>query len=508
MTESQTLQSGISKLLEIDKELEQGYELKDEQEMILSDILSKKNEEITTALKVLKDLEHRNHRTFQDIVRIEEASKYIFDFSSKLREDQELELFYSKGNFLDLDKLEQIYKDKNLKKVFPKFNFKEYRKIIENPILEIDFLGQTIHYDRLVVKKLLILLTQMIFNEMDIYICNCGKEGSGKSCWSSQLLLWFYTVLNKMGLIDYEYNITRMFFSSIMSMLNEMDIQNPNDYFRIMTLDEANELNRQNFRDQDPREFKYDMRVSRKMLRIIMLNMQQIGEMDISISLSRLNLIFDCQMENDTITGMLKKGIIDTYLIPRGNFIYSQYWKKNIYRIDILNTLSKKLDRKKDYYISLPKELMIHQFKFENKWGFDKEEYDKYIKKENKKRRLANGVKTTELVCYWLYRKVPDFKKWGTFDLTQPSEKAGYSLLKKWFKGVKNIFNMDEQKLQRYDAMARMENNDENRTRKDESFNEEQEEDEEIDDLTPNKFKEEVDFIQEKPKTFYRDANK
>jgi len=48
--------------------------------------------------------------------------------------------------------------------------------------------------------------------------------------------------------------------------------QGDNEYFRIFALDEAYELNRSNFRDENSKLFKDDMRTARKMQGFITVN--------------------------------------------------------------------------------------------------------------------------------------------------------------------------------------------------------------------------------------------
>lgn len=437
----------------IEEEINNGYKIEDEQDAYLQDMLGMISKDILNSIHVLQDKEKKYFRDLNDIAQVESSAESLYKHAKKIKEQMELKLYYNKRNSYYVKKLRQLYKDKKLRKKFPKFDLERYLKLLQNPILEIkNFNGQVVRYDPYVVNKFMIAINQMIFDEMDLYMINNGPEGAGKSCHSSQIILWFYTTLKEVGLIDYAYDITKMFFSDILSMLTEQNAQENNDFFRIMNLDEGNDLNKQNYREQDAQEFRYSMRTTRRNLRIVIINIQQIGELDNAISLSRANFIFDCQLDSNRKTGTLMKGYVDMYIIPRGQTIYSPYWKRNFTRNDIKNGFAKKLEKKKDYYISMPKEFLIYQYKFDEAWGFDKSKYDDFIKDEIRKHSYGKGFKTSELIGYIIHNKLPPLKDWGTWNLKDKSDRAKYDALMKWLKQIDKFFELNPDKKAKYDV--------------------------------------------------------
>ena len=275
---------------------------------------------------------------------------------------------------------------------------------------------------------------------MDLYIATSGQEGSGKSCFCSQMILYLYHILKEVGLIDYAYDVKKLFFSSLKSMIDVMDAQEDNDYFRIMALDEAYELNRSNFRDENSKLFKDDMRSSRKMQRIILLNLPQLGELELPIIQTRLNFIFYCKMDNQVDTGTVAKGLVDFYIMPRGNKIYSTKHRRDISRAEIVNSISAVMKDKNDSYKGLPKNCLIHTFKFYGVWGFNKAIYDKHIKQENRKRRTEGDFKLSKYASYLIYRYVPDLKNWDKIDKKDKADKRAYYTLLKVLKQIKTPF--------------------------------------------------------------------
>jgi len=458
VNDEQILVQVEQKISKIEIELSEGYSLQEQNKMVLQDILKDNLPQITGALKVLTSTDENQEKDFGDVAILEQSSKKIYEYARQMKEDLELDIFFSKGYTFDTVKLTKIYHQRNLAKKFPNFKLDRYLELLNKPLLEVtNFAGKVVKFDPYWVRKNAIAINQMIFNEMDLYILNIGKEGSGKSCWSSQQILYFYKYLTEIGLIDYEYNIKKMFFADILSFLEEHAEQKNKDYFRIETLDEGNDLNRSNFRNESNKQFKYEMRTDRRMLRITMINMQQIGELGTSISLSRVNFIYDCKMKSEVKSGTLEKGFIEMYVIPRGYYIYSHKAQRNISRSAILNAFAKKLDKKKDYYVNLPSELIVKTFKFYDVWGFDKDSYDEYIKDQMRKHKFGKEIKLTENQAYIFITKFANFKHIGTFDLKNNSDKKMYTTMKMWFKKIETYFALNPDKINAFHAYYKTE---------------------------------------------------
>ena len=397
------------------------------------------NEKINIYKPIIDSI--RNIKTLDDVKSIEVVLDELYSLIKDIKRDNDIDEFNKTGRIFDFDKLRKRYYECDLKSKFPKFDIEKYISFIDNPIRSVqNFRGETVYYDSYWINKNIIAVNQMIFNEMDLYILNIGKEGAGKSAWSSQQILYLFTFFSEVGLIEYSYDIIRMFFIDIADFLESHDGQGNHDYFRIECLDEGNQLNRQDYRNEENKQFKYEMRTERKMLRVIMINMQQLGELDTSISLSRVNFIYDCKMKNDKLTGLLKKGFVEMYIIPRGDSIYSEKYKQVFSRSEIINEFSVRLDKKKDYYISLPRKYIVKEFRFENKWGFDKEEYDDFVKDKMRERRFRKKKSLTDEQAYILLEKFNDFKHLNVFETKYVGEKKMYDVLKKFLVSINNYF--------------------------------------------------------------------
>jgi hypothetical protein len=379
----------------------------------------------------------------------------VSDEIKKSKDDIDFYEFQKKGEVFDFKELKKEWNSRNLKERYPHFDFEKYKAFVRDPILEIkNFNGETIKFDYFLVRKLIIAVNQMIFSEMDLRIINTGKEGSGKSLFSSQLLLYIHTFLSEIGLIKYNFDVTRLFFSSLDKMLGDQDAQEETDYFRIFCLDEGYELNRMNYREESSLSYKDSMRSDRKMLRIELLNLPQMGELETSITLTRTNFIFYSDMSSNIKTGTVKKGDVYMYIIPRGNFIYSPYQRRNITDKEIINSLTKVLKDKNDSYKGLPESILVHRFKVEGIWGFDKDKYDKHIKKENKERRTKAFIKINDYIGYILFKKLPKMSLWGSFDMKKKGDKKMYHTVQKFIKKeIERRYIMNKEITEKFDRL-------------------------------------------------------
>lgn len=414
--------------------------------------------------KILYKLGERgveNKIDYSFLTEVSDTFSLVSEEIKKVKEDIDYFEFQKEGEVFDFKRLKEIFKEKKLRERYPKFNFKRYKELVKEPVLELtNFKDEKIKYDSYVVKKIIIGINQMIFDEMDLRIMNVGKEGAGKSLWSSQLILYIHWFLSEVGLIQYDFEVTKLFFSSLENMLKEQDIQENNDFFRIYCLDEGYELNRMNYREEGSMSYKDSMRSDRKMLRIELLNLPQLGELETSITLTRTNFIFYSDMYSDVNTGTVKKGDVKMYILPRGKVIYSPYQRRNLTDKEITNTLSSILKDKNDSYKGLPDSLLVHRFQVQGVWGFNKDKYDAHIKKENRVKRVKSFIKMTDYVGYILYKKLPKISHWGTFDMADKADKKMYGTIQKFLKNdIQKRYLMNEDIRRKFDILYSREKN-------------------------------------------------
>jgi len=419
--------------------------------------------ELKDSLKFLGGLEKTHDLSFDDFMSSCDMLVNSAEKIKVIRDKVEYLQMLEGGDRFDFKGLKAMIKTRDVKTKFPNFNFERYKELLNNPVLSLEnFQGETIEYDPFTIDMLIIGVNQLIFDEMDLRIINVGKEGSGKSCLSSQYILYIWWFCTEIGLINYPYDVTKLFYSSVAKLQEEKDQQKDNDYCRIFCLDEGYELNRQNFREEGSRGYKDSMRSDRKMLRIEIINLPQLGELELAITQTRTNFIFDAQLQGSLKTGTLAKGTVNFYCIPRGNSMYPRFHRREIPASDIVNELSRILKDKNDSYKGLPRKIIINQLDFKGIWGFDKSIYDAFIKKENRLRRVGkNDIKITDTISWCLYRKLPDTKHTGMFDLNKRYDNLLYKNWQKFRGRVKLRFETNPELLLKFEAQEREANREE-----------------------------------------------
>jgi hypothetical protein len=102
-------------------------------------------------------------------------------------------------------------------------------------------------------------------------------------------------------------------------------------------------------------------------------------------------------------TGMLKKGDVNFYIIPRNRKIYSPHQKRELTKEEIKQTLYDNL-KDKSYLTGIPKEIIVHQFKFNGVWGFDPDEYIKNLKQTNETFTGTKGIIISDMEAFCFYK--------------------------------------------------------------------------------------------------------
>lgn len=413
-------------------------------EEVKKDLSEEQSKELITLLSnpLIKNIiDYYNRKKKFSLENLTDVSDVVNDIKHKidlLKEDVEVNALYIKGELFNWDQIEKIFNER-VKKEFPQLDFNKLKEWVRKPKkMLLNEKGQAIVYDSHVIKKINTAIMQNIFDEMDMWTLNTGAEGSGKSCLSSQFVWYVYSLLKDIGLVTYKYDLEKFTKASIKDMLDDqIDPEKKQKHFNIYLLDEAEDLLRSNHSNSENKRFLRNMRRSRKDRSFVFLNSPQIGELNLSLTLARVNFIFDAQMSYNPVTGLLKRGFCDFYIIPRGDEVYSRRFKRNFLKTQIKNTLLKIFEKKTNYYSGLPKDLMICQFKFNHVWGFDQDVYKKHITKENYERDLEENFGMTEKQAKIFVRCAPDLKYWhfAKDELTDKKTKDGqkeYDIIRKF----------------------------------------------------------------------------
>ena len=446
-SELDTLKNNISHLNEVDetstitkRNLNQIYNILNNNELKL------------LCRNILKN-KYLDSFTYQDLVSMHTIIDSLNHNLTTIKDMIDIDMFFEKGNLINIKKLKLKFRQLGREKIFPKFNFKRLKELFENPPKKLkpqDMSGEhDIIYDPFIVRKYMYGIIQMVVNEMDLLVGYTGSEGSGKSCGCSQDINLMYYLLKELGLITYKYDINEMFFSTLDNFLTAED-NHFDEKFRILGLDEGNELNRQDWQDERVKTFFQRLRRERYNQRIKFICLPQLGELMTAIVLSRMNFIFNMYSTDDIETGTLNKGYCKFYIIPRNDKIYSPHQKLEITKKEIIDNLVINLDDKKKYLKEIPSKLLIKKFRKNYIWGFSKKDYDKNLKETNKTFSVNKGIRLTEYQAYCYYKSRPPIKDWA---IDKKEEKDIYATLIKLDRAICKQFDENPEKTLKYEKL-------------------------------------------------------
>jgi len=410
------------------------------------------NNELKILCRNIIQNKYLNKFTYEDLNNMYDTLKDFFENIKDIKERIDVDQFFQNGNMINIEKLKEEFYKYKIDKKFPNFNFQRLKELFENPPKKLKALdnssGEYIQYDPFIIRKYLYGIIQMAINEMDLLIGFTGAEGMGKSCACSQDMNLIYYLLKELELITYDYNIKNMWFSSLSNFLAAED-KYFGQPFRILGLDEGNELNRQDWQNEDVKTFFQRLRRERKEQRIKFICLPQLGELITAIVLSRMNFIFNSYSKDKIETGTLDKGFCNFYIIPRNAKIYSHHHKKELTKEEIVDILGINLDDKKKYLKEIPKSIIIKRFKRNYIWGFNKKDYDKYIKEANKTFSVAKGIRVTEYQAYLYYLSAPNVKDWNT----ESMDKSQIRTIQGLHKAIRRVFEIDPDKVKKYELL-------------------------------------------------------
>jgi len=362
----------------------------------------------------VRDYDYLSSVDYDRVCDIDSTLKTISSTISNIKKDIEIHSFLKDGNKLDLKELRHIFNVKKLRSKFPNIDLKRLNELYESPPRELQTSyddNKIILIDEFVFRKYLLAMIQMVFNHMDLLVCMTGGEGTGKSTKISQDMYILWWILTEIGIINYKFDINEMFVNTLQKF-RETEDKYFNDKFRIIGLDEGNELNRQNWKDEEVNTFFQRLRRERFNQRIKFVGLPVIGEMIPNIVISRVNFIFDLKARNKVKSGTLEKGIVNMYIIPRGNKIYSPKQKREISQDEIKQKLHDNL-KDKSYLKGLPSEIIIKTFRSNGTWGFKESEYEKKLKNTNESVSFTKGMSFSDWELFMIYKSNVKPKDFG-----------------------------------------------------------------------------------------------
>lgn len=403
---------------------------------------------IKTLLTNLQKPDYFNHFNYNSLAEISEIIEKINTKLQEIKKDVDIEIFLKDGYNLNIAKLKHEFRKKKLYKELRTFKFNKLKKLYRYPPekLKVYHSDEEILIDPFVFRKYLLGIIQMLLNEMDLLVCFVGSEGSGKSVKASQDMFLLHYLLVTLGVTDYEFDIKEMWFNTLPA-LRETEDRYFKVPYRIIGLDEGNELNRQNWKDDEVSTFFQRLRRERYNRRIKFICIPVLGELIPNIVTTRINFIFEMEQFNELETGTLSKGSYNFYIIPRGSTIYSVFYKKTLSRDYIKQTLHQNL-KDREYLKGMPKEIIIKKCRCNGVWGFKKELYIKHLKDTNRTYSVRQALSFGYTELFNFYKARVTLKKLGI-----KKEDIKYASLSKMLHKINNLFYENPDLLQKYEII-------------------------------------------------------
>lgn len=410
----------------------------------LSNLFSSK--ETNNFIQQVTNFNTNSEFNYYDLCELNDTMDEVVGALRYIKERVDMDIFFKDGYTLDIKKFKEKFEERKLYKKFPNFNFKRLLDLYNNPPSELNPYytdKETILINEFVFRKYVIGIIQMVLDEMDLVVAITGGEGTGKSTHASQLMYMTWWIIKELGIADYKFNLKDMFFNTLEKLrLKEDDLFN--EPFRILTLDEGNELHRQNWRDEEVQTFFQRLRRERYNQRIKFICIPVLGELMPNVVLSRVNFVTEMVNTNEMKTGSLNKGRCNFYIIPRGDMVYSAVHKKDLSKGEIKTIIYENL-KDKNYLKGIPNEIVIKSYRCSGTWAFPRQDYIMELKETNKIFQVKHGLKLTDLEAFYLYMARISLKAVGL-----DSKDVKYATLNKFMNRLKKYFEEDPDKLKKY----------------------------------------------------------
>lgn len=401
----------------------------------------------------LNNAQYYIHFDYKKLAEINSTLKRVSEVLDKTTNAYETKLFLKDGYRLDKELLKELWVKRNLGEKYPHIDYIKMIDVLDDiyasPIrqLPVDYnTKDTILLDKYVVRKFVQAIIQMVYDEMDLVCAYVGGEGLGKSTHVTQHMKLVHYILKKATIIDYKCDINNMFFNTLYKF-REAEEKYFHEKFRILGLDEGNELNRQNWKDEEVSSFFQRLRRERFNQRIRFICIPVLGEMIINIVLRRMNFIFEMTAESSVRSATLEKGYVNMYIIPRGDKIYSPAQKRDLSQGEILTSLYNNL-KDKSYLTGLPRSLLIKRYRTNGVWGFDKRLYVANLKDTNEAVTFSKGIVLKDTEAYMVYKLNIKLK-----DLGIKHNDIRYASAYKFLNRLNKYFENDPAKLEKFEAI-------------------------------------------------------
>lgn len=257
----------------------------------------------------------------------------------------------------------------------PKLDLQKWDEMFENPPRYFESEWGTLNFRKEFVQSLLIDIKDLSYNGFDnVDICYRG-EGRGKSKFSVQKEYARYCLMKELGLINYEWKLEEVIYFSLASYLRAL-VKYMKDPYRILILDEADELKRVNWAKPLVKAMISYLRRGRKFFKILNFNIPNLKDLPEDIITDRATRLYEIQMQRDFENFTYIRGHVKMFEVPRADGCWSFVHDKILQETLIKDTIANLHKDKNKSFIVLPDKIKCLDINFGKIFPFNEEEYD------------------------------------------------------------------------------------------------------------------------------------
>lgn len=257
----------------------------------------------------------------------------------------------------------------------PTLDDKKWKLLFENPQTTYECEWGKINFRKEMIRSLLIDIKDLTYNGFDnVDICYRG-EGRGKSKFSIQKEYVRYCLMKELNLVNYEWKLEEIVYFTLGEYMKAL-IKYLKDPFRILILDEADELKRVNWYKPLVKAFISYLRRGRKFFKILNLNLPNLKDLPEDIVIDRATKLYEIQMSRNFEDFTYIRGHAKMFEIPRADGCWSFVHERILDEEIIKDTISNIHNNKNKSFVALPNKIKCLDVNFGKVFPFNEEEYE------------------------------------------------------------------------------------------------------------------------------------
>ena len=257
----------------------------------------------------------------------------------------------------------------------PKLNLKLWEQMFENPPTKFESPYGTVNFRKEFVQSLLIDIKDLAFNGFDNVDIAYRGEGRGKSKFSIQKEYARYCLMRDLKLANYEWKLEEVVYFTLAEYMKAL-VKYIKDPFRILILDEADELKRKNWAKPLVKAFISYLRRGRKFFKVLHLSLPNLKDMPDDVVTDRVTKLYEIQMSRNFEDFTYIRGHVKMFEIPRADGCWSFVHKKVIDEEYIKDTIANIHNDKRKSFVVLPNKIKSLDINFNDIFPFDEAEYE------------------------------------------------------------------------------------------------------------------------------------